>query len=201
MIASVSRFRPAGQHGVALPIALIVLVAMILAAVTLMRSVDTATMVAANLTNKQRTTLAGDQGVQAAYQWLVNTQAASPATLNVTDTAQGYFSARHADDPYWNPANNWNDAVAVRANDAAGNQISYVIHRMCSMPNLPNGDVNNKCATYVAPSGVAGAGGSLSVSASAFSDTKFVYYRITVRVVGKRNAVSYVQSLVLVPAS
>ncbi|MBA3902054.1 MAG: hypothetical protein C0522_00010 [Rhodocyclaceae bacterium] len=194
--------RLAGQRGVALPVALMVLVAMLLAAATLIRSVDTATMVAANLSFKQRATLAGDQGIQAAYLWLENKQAVSPADLNLTDTPAGYFSARHAADPSWNPANNWDNAVARSLPpDSVGNEISYVIHRMCSNPNMAYGAEPNKCATHSASSGGVGAGASQGSKASAFKDTTYLYYRITVRIVGSRNTVSYVQSLVLVPAT
>ncbi|MCZ7654374.1 MAG: hypothetical protein M5R42_08960 [Rhodocyclaceae bacterium] len=59
--------RSIGQRGVALPIALIVLVAMVLAAVTLIRSVDTATMVAGNLTLKQSATHAADEGIRQGF--------------------------------------------------------------------------------------------------------------------------------------
>lgn len=194
--------RPAGQRGLALPVALMVLVAMLLAAVSLVRSIDSATMVAANLSFKQRATLAGDEGIQAAFLWLDNKQKLSPADLNMTDGASGYYSSRHAQDPGWNPANSWDNALAKSLPaDAAGNQISYVIHRMCSDPNMAFGEEPNKCATFTDASGTAGAGGSMGTGAAAFSGISYLYYRITVRIVGARNTVSYVQSLVLVPAT
>src|SRR5256885_15968678 len=58
------------QRGVTLFIALIVLVAMTMAAVAMMRSVDTATVVAGNIGFRQSAVNAADQGVQAAYAWL-----------------------------------------------------------------------------------------------------------------------------------
>src|SRR2546428_13810539 len=61
---------PRRQRGVTLFIALIVLVAMTMAAVAMMRSVDTATVVAGNIGFRQSAVNAADQGVQAAYAWL-----------------------------------------------------------------------------------------------------------------------------------
>lgn len=190
-----------GQRGVALPIALIVLTAMVLAAVTLIRSVDTATMVASNLTYKQRASRAGDEGIRAAFLWLKAKAIAAPADLNATNTAAGYFSAQHASDPSWNPAGQWDSASAFSVGtDAAGNTISYVIHRLCTQPNLAYNAGNNQCATY-SGGGAAAAGGSQSSDAPEFTGVVYVYYRITARVVGPRNTAAYVQSLVLVPAT
>lgn len=192
-----------GQHGVALPIALIVLVAMVLAAVTLIRSVDTATMVAGNLTLKQSATHAADEGVRQGFFWLRNTVIASPASLNSSIPASGYFSSKHFADPNWNPAapGQWPDASDVELpTDAGGNTVSYVIHRLCDMPGLSYNAPFQQCATYTGTSAAA-SGGSQSVDAPEFSGVVYVYYRVTSRVVGPRNTISYVQSLMLAPAS
>lgn len=189
------------QRGVALPIALIVLVAMVLAAVTLIRSVDTATMVAGNLTLKQSATHAADEGIRQGFLWLRNTAVANPASLNSSISASGYFSTQHADDPNWNPASNWptGSAVSLPA-DAGGNTVSYVIHRLCTLPGLSYNAPNQQCATYTGTSAAA-SGGSQSVDAPEFAGVVYVYYRVTSRVVGPRNTISYVQSLMLAPAS
>ncbi|MBX3647172.1 MAG: hypothetical protein R3E40_02445 [Rhodocyclaceae bacterium] len=193
--------RSIGQRGVALPIALIVLVAMVLAAVTLIRSVDTATMVAGNLTLKQSATHAADEGVRQGFFWLRNTVIASPASLNSSIPASGYFSTQHADDPNWNPASNWPTGSAVSLpTDAGGNTVSYVIHRLCTLPGLSYNAPNQQCATYTGTSAAA-SGGSQSVDAPEFSGVVYVYFRVTSRVVGPRNTISYVQSLMLAPAS
>lgn len=191
------------QRGVALPIALIVLVAMVLAAVTLVRSVDTATMVAGNLTFKQRATHAGDEGIRQGFLWLRNAVINNPAALNNSIAANGYFSTQHIDDPIWDPAapNQWpEDQDVTLPTDGGGNTISYVIHRLCAMPGLSLNDPGQKCSTYVGTS-AASSGGSQSVDAPEFKGVTFVYYRITVRVRGPRNTVSFVQSLVIAPAS
>lgn len=188
------------QGGVALPIALMVLVAMVLAAVTLVRSVDTATLVAGNLTYKQRATHAGDEGIRQGFLWLRDTITNNPTALKNSNSANGYFSTQHARDPYWDPTLEWPTAGTVTlATDFGGNTVSYVIHRLCTMPGLSFNDAGQKCATYEG-TGSAGAGGSQSVDAPEFPSVTFVYYRVTARVAGPRNTVSYIQSLMLAPA-
>lgn len=189
-----------GQKGVALPIALIMLVAMILAAAALFRAVDTATLVAGNLTFKQGTIHAGDQGIKAAHTWLQAQSSGSPASLLNSSTAQGYYSSQHVDDPGWNPLTAWPGSGTVTVGtDAGGNTISYVIHRLCSQPGLAYNHADQLCATYVTTSS-ASTGGSQSVDAPAFSGVVYVYYRVTVKVVGPRNSLSFIQALMLAPA-
>lgn len=191
---------PAAESGVALPIALIVLVVMILAAVSLVRSVDTTTLVAGNLTFKQRATHAGDEGIRQGFLWLRNAAANDPASLNSTSTASGYYSTQHADDPNWNPAANWPAGAVTLPTDAGGNTVSYVIHRLCTLPGLAYNAPNQQCATYSGTSSAA-SGGSQSVDAPEFVGVVYVYYRVTARVEGPRNTVSFVQSLMLAPAT
>src|SRR3989454_12559750 len=101
---------PRRQRGVTLFIALIVLVPMPRAAVAMMRSVDTATVVAGNIGFRQSAVNAADQGVQAAYAWLGATFK-TPA-INDDDVANGYFSSvapGEAPDWYTNSAS-WANA-------------------------------------------------------------------------------------------
>jgi Tfp pilus assembly protein PilX len=67
------------QRGVVLFFALISLLAIMLAAVALIRSVDTSTMIAGNLAFKQAATTSGDAGTEAAINWLTTMQAANIA--------------------------------------------------------------------------------------------------------------------------
>ncbi|MBM3392566.1 MAG: hypothetical protein FJY34_11445 [Betaproteobacteria bacterium] len=194
------RAHPGSQRGVALPIALIVLAAMVLAAVTLVRSVDTATLVAGNLTFKQRATHAGDEGVRQAFLWLRGIAIANPVALNNTNAGNGYYSTQHADDPGWNPAANWPAGVVTLPMDAGGNTVSYIIHRLCTLPGMAYNAPNQQCATYTGTSG-SSSGGSQSVDAPEFTGVVYVYYRVTARVDGPRNTVSYVQSMMLAPAN
>lgn len=192
---------PRGERGLVLFIALIVLVAMSLAGVALMRSVDTGTVVAGNMAFKQAAIMVADRGTQEATKWLQDNSAG--ATLQTTNDAQGYFSSRPVVEPDWFDAASWGQSVALNggAPDASGNVVRYVIHRMCTLPDTPyNGAIGttaNECALYFATSAAA-SGGSMSVGAPQFIGTPQLYYRVTTRVEGPRNTISVIQSSVLV---
>jgi type IV pilus assembly protein PilX len=188
------------QRGAVLFIALIVLVAMTLAGIAIMRSVDTATLIAGNLAFKQATIQSSDNGVEQAYQWML----ANRATLANTNLGTGYFSSRPGAEPDWNDPLTWANAVSV-GTDAAGNTTSYLIHRLC---NCPDTIYNGTCATgnaqqcaLTTASNVApppAEGDSFAVGAPGYLEDPKVYYRITVRTQGPRNTTSYVQSMVAV---
>lgn len=201
MIQTIRLRMPPAQKGVALPIALIMLVAMILAAIAMFRSVDTATMVAGNLTYKQRTVHAGDEGTRAAYLWLQDKAANAPADLNNSNTGAGYYSSQHANDPSWDPVTSWPAGGTVSvATDAGGNTASYVIHRLCTQPGLAYNEGNNQCASYTSANN-SNVGGSLASDAPAFIGITYIYFRVTTKVVGPRNSTSYIQTLMLVPVT
>lgn len=188
-------------RGAVLFIALIVLVAMTLAGIAIMRSVDTATLIAGNLAFKQGTVASSDNGIEQAYQWLI----ANRAALALDNLPQGYNSGYAT--PVWTTAGAWASAVTV-GTDAAGNTISYVIHRMCNCADtLYNGTSatcpqGNQCALDN-PTGTGtppppAQGESFSIGSPGYLQDPRVYYRITVRSQGPRNTVSYIQSMVAV---
>lgn len=200
-IVRLSRAAPSRARGAVLFIALIVLVAMTLAGIAIMRSVDTATLIAGNLAFKQGTVQASDNGVEVAYQWLITHRAA----LNNSDTTTGYNSANA--NPVWTNAATWNNSINLGV-DAAGNTISYLIHRMCNCVDVPyNGTclvtgISNQCAldnpaVAVAPPPPT-EGESYTVGAPGYLQDPKVYYRITVRSQGPRSTVSYIQAMVAI---
>ena len=79
-----------GERGVVLLIALIVLVAMTLAGIGMMRSIDSGTLVAGNIGFREAAVATADTGVEAARAWLV----ANSTSLNVDNPAAGYYSTR-----------------------------------------------------------------------------------------------------------
>ena len=189
---------PSRVRGAVLFIALIVLVAMTLAGIAIMRSVDTATLIAGNLAFKQGTMQSSDNGIEQAYQWML----ANRPTLWSSNLGQGYNSGYAT--PVWTNAATWTSAVTV-GTDAAGNTVSYQIHRMCNCADtLYNGTcasgVSNQCAldnptgTGVPPPPASGE--SFTVGAPGYLQDPRVYYRITVRTQGPRSTVSYVQAMV-----
>ncbi|HZV61852.1 MAG TPA: hypothetical protein VFF75_05500 [Methylophilaceae bacterium] len=188
------------QQGVVLFIALIVLVAMTLAGIAMVRSVDTNNIISGNLAFKQSSLAAADQGIQKAYEWLNNNR---PALAN-SNLANGYFSSISGDFTGFGTTD-WDKAKSLGAADAAGNSVEYVIHRLCTQPdtayNGKNGSVANECATSEAtsPASNASVGSSVQVGAAVYNTSPMVYYRITARAKGPKNATSIVQATVLIP--
>src|SRR5205085_9046646 len=80
----------ARQSGVVLLIALIVLVAMTLAGIGMLRSIDTGTLVAGNIGFRQATVATGDSGIELARTWLLN----NINSLNADQPSAGYYSTR-----------------------------------------------------------------------------------------------------------
>ena len=160
------------QTGVVLFIALIALVVMSLAAVALIRSVDTSTLIAGNLSFKQATTTSADTGVEAAITLLtaMRDDAANLGKIIATDTTHtfnitntgtrpGFYS--NADptlnllaDATWSTANNavnvtWTTAGLVKndgsgsvTTDGSGNSIQYIVQRMCRNANVATKDAD-----------------------------------------------------------
>jgi Tfp pilus assembly protein PilX len=209
------------QQGVVLFIALIVLVAMSLAGIALMRSVDTNVLIAGNLAFRQGATMAGDWGIEDARK-LLDRNAKDPVTNAPLTTlnADNPVLAQLAGIPnppwpntaYWA---NWQASIDLTGNttsladdfnwsnarsmgtDAGGNQVSYVIHRLCDTAGDPNAATVN-CIKSSGAGGSAsdeGTKGVVSYGAAALPGTSTVYYRVTVRIVGPRNTVSYVQAV------
>lgn len=192
--------QPQRQRGLVLFVALIVLVAMTLAGIGMIRSIDTATMAAGNVGFKDASLSAGDRAIEGGFQWLLS-QSGTP-NLNNTNLAMGYYASRPASEPDWTDPGTWASAFEVDggAPDAAGYTVAYVIHRMCTQANTAyngsNAGVQNECAQYF--EGGASVGGSNRNAATTFQGNPQVYYRITARVQGPRDTQSIVQSFVTI---
>jgi len=195
------------QRGVVLFFALISMLAIMLAAVALIRSVDTSTMIAGNLAFKQAATTSGDAGTEAAIAWLAATQTANNAknilndpthALNISDATKGYYSATDpglnlfADAP-------WNAITGIpQVTDSSGNTIRYLVQRSCRNPNvaIQNADCLFSGAIQDAngqniplPQDVCDGPGC-----PVAGQTPMI--RITSRVKGPKNTLSYVQAFV-----
>ena len=184
----------ARQGGAVLFIALIVLVAMSLAGIALIRGVDTANLIAGNLAFKQNATHGGDWGVEQARAWLQ----LQPAATLYADVPGQYSAAMQtgldftATDPSA-PDFDWDINSFDAGADPAGNQVRYVIHRMCELAGNP-GSVN--CVRTSVGGTTGGTQGGATYGGAALPSTSQIYYRITARVTGARNTVSYVQVMV-----
>jgi type IV pilus assembly protein PilX len=204
------------QRGIVLIIALIVLVAMMLAGVAMVRSVDTTTIIAGNLAFRQSATNSADAAAETAITWLETryevdafgrrTTLPNPDTnqpwTERDDVANGYYAAGNL--PQYSPAANeswdafWTKAGGLVAQaralpaDAIGNQTSYVIHRLCQNVGDPTSGAN--CAS--SPVLVSYAGNEQESGKDQIASSLGVYYRITIRSQGPRGTVSYIQTIV-----
>jgi len=191
------------QRGAILFIALIFLVALTLAGLALVRSVDTGNLIAGNLAFKQGTLQVADVGVEVAATAIptIATTAADTPKIDGTGT-YFYYPTRRLDDATgmptqkeYNPADLTAGAVidwtaVPTASTTAGNTVQVVIDRLCTGP-APVTDIQGKCfADNPTATGTKKAGGIV------FSSADTVYYRVTVRVSGPRNTVSVVQAIV-----
>lgn len=199
------------QCGVVLFISLMALVVMSIAAVALIRSVDTNTTIAGNLSFQQSALISADRGVESAVAWVGTQVVSNVASLNTHIPASGYFATYGSlgagvdleDRAQLKADSTWTDysTAATGAGMTAGketdtnNTIDYIIERMCSAELEPaESDAGQKCLLGVSKTG----GGSKGVktaeqSGAKISGTASPIYRVTVRVAGPKNTRSYGQ--------
>lgn len=195
------------QRGVVLFFTLIALLAMSLAAVALIRSVDTSALISGNLAYKQTVTTSADLGIAAAMGQLtamtnasavdVDQDASHP--LNQTNLAvwRGYYSSFDpglimTNDATWQIPN----GSVPLGEDASGNSTSYIIQRMCRTAN-----VNKLIADcLLGPGSDDGSSKAVKNATQVCNNCtpsgQPAQTRITVRTTGPRNSISYVQSIV-----
>jgi hypothetical protein len=82
-------------------------------------------------------------------------------------------------------------ANGQKGTDAFGNEVYYVVHRLCLNSAAPGS--NGKCVASPAVTKSTGNADEPGLQLNAASQ---IYYRITVRVAGPRGTESYVQTIV-----
>jgi type IV pilus assembly protein PilX len=208
--------RPGRERGVVLFIALLVMVALSLAGIALIRSADTATVVAGNLAFKQTAASAVDRSIEQAIDALFNPVAApaapNPAIANKKADlpAQNYYACVLSDagTPCLPPNAAIPEIPSLLASktaidaaiaggkltdglippDAAGNKSYYVIERLCASAGDALGSNCNLASTALG----ADAGTQHYEGLVRPGDA---FYRVTVRVEGPRNTVAYAQAI------
>lgn len=207
-----------GQRGMSLLFSLLALAALSLAAVALVRSVNTSSQVIGNLGFKQDATSASGRATEAAIAWIQ----ANPTLLDSDNANEGYYAtALDSMDPTgrttttarklglirWD--NDWcgqfpDDSYAacsllpkLVAPTADGNESRYLISRLCQTTGPQSG--TNVCAkpagaalTDAVQRGEVRVGTELRPTKLSTSP----YYRIIVRTVGARNTVSFTETIV-----
>jgi len=173
-----------------------VLLIMTIAGVAMMRQMGAGVSIAGNLAFKQNTTSIADLGTEDARAWLrasfdkLNNDCADPCT--------GYFSSDGNFDPV---THDWNGASITAPEVDDGTVVRYVIHRLCTCPNVP---VDGFCPVPGVPAndwpkqecvsepGVLINKGTPSMVADLPPPPR-PYFRVTTRVDGVRNSMSYIQ--------
>ncbi|MDK9701876.1 MAG: hypothetical protein OEL20_01965 [Sulfuritalea sp.] len=191
------------QKGVALIIALVMLTAMMMAGIALFRKISAGSMIAGNLTFTSSAISAAEQGSEAGRAWLMLQSGAG-----LYGTAPGYFpascytnnthattqvSCNAAGAPVFDPTTfDWASSSNLAAtDDGAGNEIRYVVHRLCRMVGELD-KIGQECVTAQV---AGGSGGKMNVTygTQALVATMKPYYRVTTRVRGPRNSLAYTQ--------
>jgi len=215
MIGTPAAYR---QRGISLIFALMALAVISLAAVALVRSVDTSSLVIGNLGFKQDATSAASQAAESAVAYLT---ANAGATLNNDVPASGYYASSRdtLDMTGQNSTNNGRAVVDWGGDGACGlyaagsftvcvrpsaeislnggaNRARYIITRLCSAAGAP---ASVDCAVPLGSAltgggnkGVTDYGGQKVQLAVARSQ----YYRIVVRATSARGTVSFTETMV-----
>lgn len=204
-----SILKSAKQKGIVLFVALIALVVMSLAAVALIRSVDTNTIIAGNMALKHTALVSSDRGVETALNWLEAQVIANPANLYADNPAQGYYATflpeegspdldsvdiLKADATWANAGYATGDGITGGTEASSGNHIRFIVQRMCRDTVAP---ASNICLLGDPEIGngskrvVPGDGGGAIINTQ-----QSPIYRITTRVAGVKNTFSYAQTYV-----
>jgi type IV pilus assembly protein PilX len=209
------------QRGISLIVVLIGLVIISFAAVALLRSTDTATLIAGNLGFKKAALASGDASTETAIIWLNANIAGTGLQSDVS--ASGYYATSRdacditgsrtpddsSDDVDWTSSglkpncNIASFAAAPAAGVATGYSVRYVINRMCNAEGDPASALSNAGGAMICSGADANNGGAStqvgpSYSRRPFSGSSQTYYRITTRITGPRGTVRYVQAFVVI---
>ncbi len=189
---------PRRQRGVVLFISLIVMVAMSLAAIALIRSVDTATGVIGNLAFRQAAILPANLAVEAAAAALFDDARGGPAPINRINhmAAENYFATvQSGEDARGIPTELQRKTNFTQARvlvDQAGNEIRYVIERMCIDPVAVGQVATVETCEMLTPKLTTG---TTANEGLAPVPPRLPMYRVTVRVDGPRNTTSFLQAM------
>ena len=205
---------PQKQRGVVMIVALIVLVALTIASIGLLRSVDTSSTISGNLAIKKDLYRQSNIGIQQA-QMALNTLRGPDFELPLTDAlgSNYYASATQAVDHRGLPqllvnaalpsspgtVTGWAGELVVPVPVDSGTGITtsggyvfrYMAERLCPAGGVPD-DTTNPCRI------AAGAGTSAcETNSTCLTGVGTIYIRLTLRVDGPKNSTSYFQAMLL----
>lgn len=175
-------------------IALIVLVVSLLAALALMRSVDTSTVVAGSLTFRQAVL----QEAERAYVDALQNITFSQPTSDADNASLGYYAepqlatARSAGDIPNVLVNQTSGIATVTPINSSDNSVTYVVERLCSAAGTAT---TSGCIVPGASLLGGSSSNQTSDSLTPFDNGASAAFRLTVRVNGKKGTVAYVQTI------
>lgn len=203
------------QRGMSLLFSLLALAALSLAAVALVRSVNTSSQVIGNLGFKQDATSAGSRASELAIGWIL----ANTPLLNSDQPGAGYYATSlESMDPTGRTTTtanklgliNWDSDGCAYATSGSFANCSLLSAAVVPLPQETNASrylISRLCEKAEAPSSTNVCAQPATVSTADCKDKgtppncpkpKLVspYYRIIVRTVGARNTVSYTETIV-----
>ena len=192
-VAARRTFQPRRQQGVVLFVALIVLVIMALVGAAMMRGSGSGLSVAGNLAFKQNATNVADIGTEAGRNWLL---AQTAGSLAVDQPNVGYYSS-------WGGGSDVDpmalfvsaNSMLATADDGTGNQVRYIVQRLCEKPNLASNNPAQRCADSMG-AGQGASKGGVGYPGPGPSIVANPFYRISTQVIGPKNTVSYIQVVI-----
>jgi hypothetical protein len=181
---------PVRQRGVVLFVALIVMVAMSLAGVALIRSVDTATLVAGNLAFRQGAVPVVNAAVEKVAVDLFESKNIPDTTAD--NTKFNYYASWRNDDNALGVPKALTDTSSYPADGsiitdaASGMTARYIIERSCTTPGTASAGICDMMAPKLAPGGTAGK--------NPWQLPRIPFYRATIRIDGPHDTVVYAQA-------
>jgi type IV pilus assembly protein PilX len=207
---------PVRQRGVVMIVALVVLIALTIASVGLLRSVDSASTITGNLGLKKDLYRVSNLGLRRALFVLSGARAANGELQGTDDTTRSYYATASSLPvdargiplvlvnltPPSQPGSstNWPGELAVGVATDTGTGVTtsggylfrYVAERLCPSTGVAD-DALNPCRK-AAGAGAASGSGSFQPNIAGRGS---VYIRLTLRVDGPKNSTSYFQAMLL----
>ena len=176
------------ERGVVMFVALVVLIVMTLAGLAMLRQMSSGVSIAGNIAFKQGATAVADVGIEQARAFLT---AAPAPTIDIP--ASGYYATWAGSvDPWdatWNPM--WNAVPDIVT--ASGN-VRFIIQRLCNSTGPSVGGAQ-QCSEQIPRSGGGDTRAGCSYGTCGPTLEPHPFFRVTARVMGPRNTVSYTQVL------
>lgn len=185
------------QRGVTLIIVLVGMVALMLAALALLRSVDASTLISGNAAFRGAAAQVADLGVEAAAANLPGILTAGPDTpiagqyYPTTTAANGGLTWDTNGLP---PSSVWASAPQA-AGTPTGYKVQYIIERLCTGP-LPVSNIRGSCSIPTPTTTTQPQGNSNNIGATPSVPPTPINYRVTVQVNGPHNTTDYVQTVI-----